>query len=123
MKFNKLSYSFLGLLPAFESLSVRGRRLQETALQRRSKVYAPDAVPSVRVEAKDQRLAAHFTDSVPDSLVNGEQARLSVHIVNEGSTAIDEIWLVPGPFDELCLEAMPEYRGMLYIEYCHSRSY
>ena len=104
MTFTNLSFSFLGLLPASESLSVRGRRLQETAAQRRSKVYAPDVIPSVNVVAKEERLSAHFTDAVAQTLINGEQVHLSLRIENEGSKSIDDVWLVPGPFDELCLD-------------------
>ena len=114
MTFTRLSYCFLGLLPASESLSVRGRRLQETAAQRRSKVYAPNVVPSIHVEAKENRLSASFSDSVPSTLVNGEEVRLSLRIGNEGSKPIGEIYLVPGPFDELSIENREGEEGVLF---------
>ena len=112
MTFTRLSYSFLGLLPASESLSVRGRRLQETAVQRRSKVYAPDVTPSIQVEAKEHRLSATFTDSISSTLANGEEVKLSFRIENEGSRPIGEIFLVPGPFDELSIENGASEEGM-----------
>ena len=112
MTFTELSYSFLGLLPSSESLSVRGRRLQETAAQRRSKTYAPDVVPSIQVEAKDQRLSAYFTDSLPTTLVNGEQVQLALRIENQGSRPIGEIWLVPSSLDEVCIGGDLSEQGM-----------
>ncbi|KAH8120206.1 ER-golgi trafficking TRAPP I complex 85 kDa subunit-domain-containing protein [Phellopilus nigrolimitatus] len=102
-KISRISYEFLGLLPASESLAVRGRRLQESALQRQSKMYAPDVLLKVQVEAAEHRLAAAFTDTQPRNLAHGEQATMSLQIENNGLRDIGEIWLVHGPSDEIWL--------------------
>ncbi|KLO17070.1 hypothetical protein SCHPADRAFT_959188 [Schizopora paradoxa] len=101
----RLSYSFLGLLPASESLSVRGRRLQETALQRQSKQYAADILMTVRVQDKTQRLEACFVEDDLQFAWEGELIKFSLRLENTGTTPLQEIWLVSGPDDHLWLDS------------------
>ncbi|EJD04067.1 uncharacterized protein FOMMEDRAFT_106503 [Fomitiporia mediterranea MF3/22] len=101
----KVSYAFLGLLLASESLAVRGRRLQETALQRQNKMYAPDVLPNVQVEGREQRLAATYTDKQSAILASGEMIRISLRLENVGTKTIGEIWLVHGSSNELWLDS------------------
>ncbi|KAI5123549.1 hypothetical protein M0805_003369 [Coniferiporia weirii] len=105
---SRVSYAFLGLLPASESLAVRGRRLQETALQRQQRMYAPDVLPRVRVETGECRLMATFIDVQPSSLACGERVHMSLRIQNSGSTMIGEIWFVHGHNDEVWLVDDPQ---------------
>ncbi|THH11203.1 hypothetical protein EW145_g824 [Phellinidium pouzarii] len=101
---SRISYAFLGLLPASESLAVRGRRLQDTALQRQKKIYAPDVHPKVQVETGQCRLAASITGAQSYILACGEQVRMSLQIENIGSEIVGDILLVHGQTDEIWLE-------------------
>lgn len=100
----RLLYSFLGLLPASESLAVRGRRLHDTAYQRQNKIYAPDVLPKVEIEGREQRLTASLTDAQPDVLARGEIVRISLRLENTGTRNIGEVWLVHSPSDEILVE-------------------
>ena len=91
-----------------ETLAVRGRRLQETALQRQGKVYDSDVFLSVEVDTGDGKLEAGFDNYLPLTAAYGEQIHLSVQLVNIGTKDISEIWLVHGRFDVLCLSDKSE---------------
>ncbi|CCM05178.1 uncharacterized protein FIBRA_07387 [Fibroporia radiculosa] len=94
-----VTYSFLSLLPAKESLAVRGRRLHDTPQQRQNKAYAPDVVIKVNVEEAGQRLFANFVDDRHLVLAHGEHKRLKLWLSNSGSKKISELWLVTGTED------------------------
>lgn len=111
ISFPLLSYSFLDLLPTTESLAVRGRRLQDTALQRQTKMYAPDIIPKVDIEARKYRLAARFMDSGPYTLATGEVIGMALRIENIGAGPIGQIWLVYGPMDELWVGDAEDHPG------------
>lgn len=94
-----MTYDFLSLLPTFESLSVRGRRLQETAVQRQGKMYAPDVMLKVQVDESDRRLEAAFVQDErygTDTMValHGERATMLVRVMNTGTSDVGELWVV-----------------------------
>lgn len=88
-------------MPCTESLASRGHRLQDTAVQRQSKIYAPDIIPNIEIETRRHQLEATFIDSCPDSLACGEVVEMVLRIENTGSSPVSEVWLVPGPADEI----------------------
>ncbi len=88
------SYEFLALLHTNEALATRGRRLQETPLQRQSKMYAPDVAIKVQVEDARQRLAVNFVDDDRLMLAHGECRVMHLWLSNLGTGPIDEVWLV-----------------------------
>jgi hypothetical protein len=99
-----VSYSFLSLLPAKESLVVRGPRLHDTPFQRQNKVYAPDVVVKVEVEDASQRLSAEFFDDNRLVLYHGERKQMRIWLSNVGTQAIGDIWLVGGQEDVFWVE-------------------
>ena len=104
LQITDVSYSFLSLLPAKESLVTRGRRLQDTPLQRQNKVYAPDVVVKVEIEDATQRLSAEFFDDNRLILYHGERKQMRIWLSNVGTQSIGEIWLVGGQEDEFWVE-------------------
>jgi hypothetical protein len=104
LQITDVSYSFLSLLPAKESLVTRGRRLQDTPSQRQNKVYAPDVVVKVEVEDAAQRLSAEFFDDNRLVLYHGERKQMRIWLSNVGTQAIGDIWLVGGLEDEFWVE-------------------
>ncbi|KAH9064332.1 ER-golgi trafficking TRAPP I complex 85 kDa subunit-domain-containing protein [Lactarius vividus] len=104
LQITDVSYSFLSLLPAKESLVTRGRRLQDTPFQRQNKVYAPDVVVEVEVEDATQRLSAQFFDDNRLVLYHGERKEMRIWLSNVGTQAVGDIWLVGGREDEFWVE-------------------
>ena len=104
LQITDVSYSFLSLLPAKESLATRGRRLQDTPSQRQNKVYAPDVLVKVEVEDAGQRLSAEFFEDNRLVLYHGECKQLRIWLSNVGTQAIGDIWLVCGQEDEFWVE-------------------
>jgi len=104
LQISHVSYMFLSLLPARESLSSRGRRLQDTPHQRQNKVYAPDNVVKVEVEDATQRLAAEFFDDNHLVLYHGECRQMRIWLSNIGIQAIGDVWLVSGEDDEFWVD-------------------
>lgn len=100
-----ISYNFLGLLPANESLARRGRRLQDTPQQRQAVIYAPDVLISVDVEEASQELAVSFENDELLVLNEGEHRPMRLWMTNAGCKTIGEIWLVGGPEDQMWLES------------------
>ncbi|KAI0830719.1 ER-golgi trafficking TRAPP I complex 85 kDa subunit-domain-containing protein [Trametes gibbosa] len=98
-------YEFFSLLPAVESLAVRGRRLNDTPIQRQDKVYAPDVLMTVEVEEAEQRLHAHFVDDSHLNLAQGEYKHQRVWLTNSGTRPIRDIWVIGGEQDELWFDA------------------
>ncbi|EMD42167.1 hypothetical protein CERSUDRAFT_90771 [Gelatoporia subvermispora B] len=94
-------YDFLSLLPASESLSVRGRRLQDTPHQRQNKVYTPDIPIKVDVEEAGQRIHANFVDERHLVLAHGECKQLKLNITNSGTQNVNELWIVTDDEDEI----------------------
>ncbi|TFK56961.1 hypothetical protein OE88DRAFT_1715773 [Heliocybe sulcata] len=97
-------YKFLSLLPATDSIAKRGRRLQETALQRQSKTYAPDVFVQADVEDASQRLRVNFVDDGGLVMAQGECKRMKLWFSNSGTKPIRELWMVAGDEDELWVE-------------------
>ena len=104
LQITHVSYMFLSLLPARESLSSRGRRLQDTPHQRQNKVYAPDNIAKVEVEEAAQRLSAEFFDDSRLVLYHGECRPMGIWLSNNGTQAIGDIWLVSGEDDEFWVD-------------------
>lgn len=122
MTVTQLRYEFLGLLPASESLAVRGRRLQETALERQSKVYAPDVFPKVQIQACNRRIDAAFTDDISPILAHGEIVTMNIRLENVGAKDVGEIWLIHALEDELWQGKHAErLGGFAYI--CYQKAY
>jgi hypothetical protein len=96
-----ISYDFLSVIHNVEPLCCRGRRLQETATQRQSKMYAADSFIRFEVEHARQRLTATFVEDGQLILSHGECQRMRLWLTNIGEEAIDDIWLVAGNEDEL----------------------
>ncbi|KAI0361180.1 hypothetical protein OH77DRAFT_1417397 [Trametes cingulata] len=97
-------YNFISLLPVTESLAVRGRRLNDTPVQRQGKVYAPDVMIRVEVEEAGQRLHAHFVDDRHLVLAQGEYKHQRVWLTNSGTRPISELWVLAGEEDELWID-------------------
>ena len=111
------SYEFLSLLPVTESLGTRGRRLQETPLQRQSKMYAPDVHIKVEVEDARQKLSANFVEDGRLVLAEGECKRVRLWLSNTGSETIGEMWLIAGAEDEFWIDAPAEQPGTFTMLY------
>ncbi|KAG2369466.1 ER-golgi trafficking TRAPP I complex 85 kDa subunit-domain-containing protein [Suillus spraguei] len=107
-----VAYDFLGLLPTVESLARRGRRLQDTPQQRQTITYAPDEFLKLNVEEASQELAVTFMDDGPLVLVEGECKRMKLWMSNTGSRDIGEVWVVPGPEDEIWIGPLDSEEGM-----------
>ena len=106
------TYEFFSLLPATESLAIRGRRLNDTPIQRQGKVYAPDILIKVEVEEAGQRLHAHFVDDRHLMLAQGEYKHQRVWLTNSGTRPIGEMWMLAGEEDELWSDAGDDNPGM-----------
>ena len=104
LQITDVSYTFLSLLPAKESLVTRGRRLHDTPFQRQNKVYGPDVVVNVEVEDATQRLSAQFFDDNRLVLYHGERKQMRIWLSNVGTQSIGDIWLVGGQEDEFWVE-------------------
>ncbi|KAG6381059.1 ER-golgi trafficking TRAPP I complex 85 kDa subunit-domain-containing protein [Boletus reticuloceps] len=100
-----ITYNFLGLFPARESLARRGRRLQDTPQQRQNVAYAPDILIRTDVEEASQELAVSFENNELLILNEGEHRSMKLWMTNAGHKSIDEIWLVGGLEDQLWLES------------------
>ncbi|KAI8981263.1 ER-golgi trafficking TRAPP I complex 85 kDa subunit-domain-containing protein [Trametes punicea] len=98
-------YDFFSLHPVKESLAVRGRRLNDTPVQRHGKVYAPDVLLQVQVEEAGQRLHAHFVDDRHLVLAQGEYKHQKVWLTNSGTRPISELWVLAGEEDEIWVDA------------------
>lgn len=96
-----LTYNFLGLLSATESLASRGRRLNDTPLQRQGVTYGPDMLMSIEVEPANQKLLVQFVDDGRLELYRGENKEMKLWISNVGTTDIDELWMVSGAEDHI----------------------
>lgn len=99
-----IQYDFLELLPATESLAVRGRRLHDTPLQRANKIYAPDVLIKVEVEEAGQRLHVNLADDRHSVLAQGEYKTLKLWLSNSGTRKISELWLVSGATDAIWID-------------------
>jgi hypothetical protein len=100
-----ITYNFLGLFPAQESLAGRGKRLQDTPQQRQTVTYAPDVLIRTDVEEASQELAVSFENHESLSLSEGERKPMKLWMTNAGCKTIGEIWLVGGPEDQMWLES------------------
>ena len=107
----RASYQFFSLLPATESLAVRGRRLNDTPIQRQGRVYAPDVIIKVEVEEAGQRMHAHFVDDRHLILAQGEYKHQSIWLTNSGTRPVSELWVLTGEDDELWIDLGNENSG------------
>ncbi|TBU62053.1 ER-golgi trafficking TRAPP I complex 85 kDa subunit-domain-containing protein [Dichomitus squalens] len=98
------TFQFFSLLSATDSLAVRGRRLNDTPIQRQGKVYAPDVLIKVEVEEAGQRLHAHFVDGRHLVLAQGEYKHQRIWLTNSGTRPVSELWLLAGEEDELWID-------------------
>lgn len=110
-------YDFLSLLPSKESLSSRGRRLQDTLSQRQKPAYSPDVIVKVVVEETSHKLLANFVDDDRLVLAQGETKSMSLWFSNTGAKPINEIWLVSGPEDEICVSAQEDSGENIYKKF------
>lgn len=112
---SSITYDFLALFPARESLARRGRRLQDTPQQRQTVTYAPDILIRTDVEEASQELAVSFENNELVVLNEGEHKPMKLWMTNAGCKAIGEIWLVGGPEDQMWLESSEsESRELLF---------
>lgn len=100
----ELTYKFLASIPCSESLGARGRRLNDTSVQRQEKTYAPDVFVEVETEECRQRLDASFVDDQQVALIQGERKRLELWVNNTGVEDVNEVWMVSGPENVVWLE-------------------
>ncbi|TFY79762.1 hypothetical protein EWM64_g4249 [Hericium alpestre] len=122
LQVSRASYKFLSILPASESLATRGRRLQDTALQRQSKMYAPDTFIAVDVEDASQRLSVNFVEDQRLVLAQGECKRMRLWASNVGTDSIDDVWLVSGDEDEIFLDGFNDAVASASTEILHSNN-
>lgn len=102
-----VAYDFLSLLPSSEPLVSRGRRLQDTSLQRQTATYGSDVFIKVEVEEANQKLLVNFVDDSRLVLAQGEYKAMKLWFSNAGTRSIGEIWLVAGTDDELWVDFQP----------------
>ena len=100
----ELTYKFLASIPCSESLGARGRRLNDTAVQRQEKTYAPDVFVEVETEGCGQRLDASFVEDQQVAVIQGERKRLELWVNNTGVEDVNEIWMIPGPENVVWIE-------------------
>ena len=100
----ELTYKFLASIPCSESLGARGRRLNDTAVQRQEKTYAPDVFVEVETEECRQRLDASFVEDQQLALIQGERKRLELWVNNTGVEDVNEVWMVSGPENVVWME-------------------
>jgi trafficking protein particle complex subunit 8 len=113
IKFTHASYTFLSLLPASESLALPGKRLNDTAAQRRAKVHAEDAFLEMPVRKRLGKLEVHLDDGVhlEDDVLgvfNGETRREVLKITNSGNSDAGDLWLLFPPGGSICVEDKSE---------------
>ena len=108
------TYEFFSLLPASESLAVRGRRLNDTPVQRQGKVYAPDILIKVEVEEAGQRMHAHFVDDRHLVLAQGEYKHQTMWLTNSGTRPVHEIWALGPEDEEVWIDTGSETSGMQF---------
>lgn len=100
-----MTYKFLASIPCSESLGARGRRLNDTAVQRQEKTYAPDLFVEVETEECRHRLDASFVEDLHEvALVQGERKRLELWVNNTGVEDVNEVWMVSGPENVVWIE-------------------
>lgn len=80
---------------------MRGRRLNDTPVQRQGKVYASDVLIKIEVEEAGQRLHAHFVDDRHLVLAHGEYKHQRLWLTNSGTRPVSELWLLAGEEDEV----------------------
>jgi hypothetical protein len=95
-----------------ESLARRGRRLQDTPQQRQTIAYAPNELLKLDVEEASQELAVAFVDDETLVLAEGECKRMKLWMSNAGSRDIGDVWVVPGPEDQIWIEPLDSGKGM-----------
>ncbi|KAJ7630805.1 ER-golgi trafficking TRAPP I complex 85 kDa subunit-domain-containing protein [Roridomyces roridus] len=113
-----VAYDFLSLLPTTESLACRGPRLHSTPAQRQNPTYGPDVLLNVQVVEAAHKLLVTFVDDQPLVLSEGETKLLQLFFANRGSNAVDELWMVAGPDDELWVNPA----SLLRTEVQHSKN-
>lgn len=92
----ELTYKFFASIPCSEPLSTRGRRLNDTAVQRQNKTYATDVFVEIETDECKQRLDASFVEDEQVALIQGERKRLELLINNTGVEDVGEIWVISG---------------------------
>jgi len=100
----ELTYKFFASIPCSEPLGTRGRRLNDTPVQRQDKTYAPDVFVEVETEECRQRLDATFVEDGQVALIQGERKRLELWINNTGVEDVNEVWMVSGPENVVWIE-------------------
>lgn len=100
----ELTHKFLASIPCSEPLGARGRRLNDTAVQRQEKTYAPDAFVEVETEECRHRLDVNFVDDQQVALIQGERKRLELWVNNTGVEDVNEVWMVSGPENVVWIE-------------------
>jgi len=92
----ELTYNFFASIPCSETLGAHGRRLNDTAVQRQNKTYAPDIFVEIETEECRKRLDATFVEDKQVALIQGERRRLELWINNTGVEDVSEVWMVSG---------------------------
>lgn len=92
----EFTYKFFASIPCSEPLSTRGRRLNDTPVQRQNKTFAPDLFVEIETEECKQRLDATFVEDGQVALIQGERRRLELWINNTGVEDVSEVWVVSG---------------------------
>lgn len=99
-----VTYDFLSLLSSSEPLVSRGRRLQDTPIQRQTATYDLDLTLKVEVEEASQKLLVNFVDDYRLVLARGECKRMKLWFTNTGTRSIGEVWIVAGADDEIWVD-------------------
>ncbi|KAF9650034.1 hypothetical protein BDM02DRAFT_3185724 [Thelephora ganbajun] len=100
----ELTYKFFASIPCSEPLGTRGRRLNDTIVQRQNMTYAPDVFIEVETEECRQRLDTSFVEDKQVALIQGERKRLELWINNTGVEDVNEVWMVSGPENVVWVE-------------------
>ena len=99
-----MTYKFFASIPCSEPLGTRGKRLNDTAVQRQDKTYAPEVFVEVETEECRQRLDASFVEDEQVALIQGERRQLELWVNNTGVGDVSEIWVVSGPENVVWIE-------------------
>ena len=100
----ELTYKFFASIPCSEPLGTRGRRLNDTAVQRQNKTYAQDVFVEIETEECRRRLDASFVEDGQVGLIQGERKRLELWVNNTGVEDVSEVWMVSGSENVVWIE-------------------
>lgn len=84
----------MDLFNSVESLSIPGRRLNDTIYNMKGRFYSTVTYPSIKVKETRLRLEADFVKKGPLELLVGELSDLTLCIRNIGRESVNGLWMM-----------------------------